>query len=152
LPTNCRAHRQRTQGYIKALENEILRLRSQAYTLGQENADLKNQVTALTQGFMSNSMPLVHGLANLGTKNTYESSSFNRGGGHEESEPNVMIDLTQLDNIEAERWCSTQAAEEEPSPYEPLTAVPPAFNVQLEQPGVHHAPLDTQAGVDFVLE
>jgi hypothetical protein len=64
----------------------------------------------------------------------------------------VMVDLANMQTIEAEKWCSTTAAESYPQLYEPPK--PGFFSTQPapEKPGVTVKQLDTQTGINFILE
>jgi hypothetical protein len=53
-----RNHRQRTQGYIKELEKEVLRLRARESELADENQTLHDQLRLLKQMLASNSIQL----------------------------------------------------------------------------------------------
>jgi hypothetical protein len=134
------AHRQRTQDYIKALENEILQLREREKKLEEESTGLKDYIGLLKQSHIENGIFIP------------EPSSDKIDELDESTGTSVMVDLTEMQAIEAERWCSTTAAESEPQPYEPpkagLFSMPPAS----EQPGLTVKQLNTQTGINFILE
>ncbi|KAF2092550.1 hypothetical protein NA57DRAFT_62417 [Rhizodiscina lignyota] len=173
-----RAHRQRTQGYIKALENEILRLRARENALLRDTALIRDHVSVLEQTLLTNGIgiPRVQGLSNLETPFDVSSgvasgtpfdmssvagsipSSVPSSTGIDDQFSNVTIDLRDMQNIEAERWCSTNAAEHEPRSFEVPSFDPVMWENFVQQEGgtsaagAHFGPLDAQTGINFILE
>ena len=83
-------------------------------------------------------------------------SSVPSSTGREDPFSNVTIDLRDMQNVEPERWCSIQAAETDPPPYEVPSLDPLMWEnlVQRESisSGESYGALDAQAGINFILE
>lgn len=156
----CRTHRQRTQGYIRELEKEVLRLRDNESVLKAGNSSLKD---ALVRGGLplpnhGDSPDLSAGVSIASDLDLrYTATSLELGN-------SVTVDLTELNAIEAEEWCSVTAAMEDRIPFEAPTALPSLALIcgdvnpprTLREGSVGNygsAPaLSPQAAIDFVLE
>jgi hypothetical protein len=146
----CSAHRQRTQDYIKALEDEILRLRDRESRLVRENEDYACNIDLLRKSLVSNTIPILEAPKNLDTETCTEAAESAEST--EIPDSVVTVDITDLQIIEGEQWCSTKAAEAEPRRYEsPRDALPLKDSI-LERPDVPLQQLDTQTGINFILE
>ena len=70
----------------------------------------------------------------------------------------VTIDLREMHNIDAERWCSIVAAETEPRPFETPTFDPFLWENSGQVEGgssgmaASSDPLDSQTGISWILE
>jgi len=157
-----RNHRQRTQGYIRELEKEVLRLRARESELVDDNHTLQNQVKSLKQMLASNSVQLPYGFSPPETRNDLPSSN---GTSREvTAEPTVTVDLTDLSRIEAKKWCGAES--EIPPPYvEPPLKTAKSFRTtptvtasggvtQIASPTsrIISTTLSAQSAIDFVLE
>lgn len=155
-----RTHRQRTQGYIRELEKEVLRLRELEKELVGEKETLNEQIELLKHVLLSNNLSLPSGFDPVGnaptTHDNGKDSIF-------ASQAPVTVDLTELSRIEAEKWCGITAAEEVPPPYvEPTsdalqlfrTLSPPsgAPATSSSETRIIAPTLNAQSAVDFVLE
>ena len=144
------AHRQRTQGYITALENEILRLRERESQLTKENLDFKDYIDLLRQSLVENSISIPEPPPNLMIESP--NKPIAPSGLAEEPHPAVVVDLAELQTIEAERWCSTQAAENQTRNYEPPETGLSSIDSTSERPNITVQQLNTQTGINFILE
>ena len=162
--SRCRTHRQRTQGYIRELEKEVLRLRDSETALKAENVSLKDTIN---RGGLPmpepDSITWRNGASpssDAGLLFTASSPEF----GDISSAGSVTIDLTELSVIEPETWCSVTAAMEEPRVFE-LPTIAPAQLSDYNQHGSQKTlregsvgnygtvpALSPQAAIDFVLE
>lgn len=160
-----RTHRQRTQGYIRELEKEVLRLRDSETALKAENKQLK---AALNQNGLSlpngASPPTWRSSFSPPPDNTLLFAASSPDFGALSSATSVTIDLTELNVIEPEKWCSVTAAMEETRPFE-IPTISPAQLSEYETNGVMSTlrqgsvgnygafpALSPQAAIDFVLE
>ena len=156
-----RNHRQRTQGYIRELEKEVLRLRARENDLADENQTLHDQVKLLKQMLASNGIQLPYGIsspeimADLPLSNDTSDETM--------AEPTVTVDLTDLSRIEAEKWCGITAAAEIPPQYVEPSKTVQSFRTTVTasqkvtttaSPGsrIISMTLSAQSAVDFVLE
>lgn len=57
-----RTHRQRTQGYIKELEKEVLRLREKEAEAQRQNEELAHKARSLEQSLIANNIPVPESL------------------------------------------------------------------------------------------
>lgn len=160
LITPYRTHRQRTQGYIRELEKEVLRLREREQELLGEKQTLNDQAELLKQVLLSNNLSLPSGISPVGavpTAHEYDKDSIFT------AQALVTVDLTELSRIEAEKWCGITATEEMPPPYvEPSsdtlqlfrTVSPPTDGSASSDLEHRRLPttLNAQSAVDFVLE
>lgn len=156
-----RNHRQRTQGYIRELEKEVLRLRERENELVDESQALHDQVKLLKQMLASNSIQLPYEFWSFETEGDMQSSGTSR---ETTAEPTVTIDLTDLSRVEASKWCGITAAVEIPPPYvEPPSKAIKSFRTTVTAPGgvakitspssrIISTALSAQSAVDFVLE
>lgn len=76
--------------------------------------------------------------------------------GREDPFSNVTIDLRDMHSVEPERWCSAVAAETDPRLYE-APSFEPFMWENLAPPetgssGASHGEIDSQAGINFILE
>jgi hypothetical protein len=159
-----RTHRQRTQGYIRELEKEVLRLRDSERALKYENANLKRCLSG--SGILAPEVPSpTSSRGNVSSAEPVlflpEPSSLTV---ETSSAASVIIDLTDLSAIEPEKWCSVTAAMEEVRPYELPTVSPAqlsgdpsgAMPATLREGSVGNygasPALSPQAAIDFVLE
>lgn len=164
-------HRQRTQGYIRELEKEVLLLRESQGQLAVENQTLKVKVDVCVYALQSNGIPVpdVSGPAspaflrqnssNLGLQqDLLSNSAYVLSGGISSGANSVSIDLRDLELLEPEYPCSTTAALTDPRQSE----LPehqqsyPNFsyregNQDDNQKG-SSTHLGAQAGIDFILE
>ncbi|KAF2666130.1 hypothetical protein BT63DRAFT_463274 [Microthyrium microscopicum] len=62
-----RTHRQRTQGYIRELEKEVLRLREREAEVEQKNAEILKKARALEQTLITNNVPVPDELTSAST-------------------------------------------------------------------------------------
>ena len=154
-----RNHRQRTQGYIRELEKEVLRLRARESELVDENQALHDETKLLKQMLASNSIQLPYEFS------VYETGSdpmlSNETSRETTTEPTVTIDLTDLSRIEASKWCGVTAAAEIPPRYVEPSKTVKSFRNAVTTPGARivsqssriiSTTLSAQLAVDFVLE
>jgi hypothetical protein len=157
-----RNHRQRTQGYIRELEKEVLRLRARECELVDENQTLHGQVKSLKQMLASNSTQLPYEFSSPETRSDLPPS--NGTIREATAEPTVTVDLTDLSRIEAKKWCEVTAETEIPPPYiEPPSKPAKSFRTTVTAPGevakiasptsrIISTTLSAQSAIDFVLE
>src|SRR5262249_16737479 len=155
-----RNHRQRTQGYIRELEKEVLRFRSRESELADENQTLHDQVELLKQMLVSNSIQLPYGFSPADTRGDLPPT--NGMTREATAEPTVTVDLTDLSKIAAKKWCGMTAEAEIPPPFvEPPLKTAKSFRTTVtasEGVGKIASPtspiisttLSAQSAVDFV--
>jgi hypothetical protein len=154
-------HRQRTQGYIRELEKEVIRLREREGILTKENEALRMKAESYHQVLISN------GLAppddtDFTAQQQYltPSSNVETQSIAASSAPSIVVDLTDLATIEAEKGCSTRAAMESGRPYEQPPVNPALLAISInnsrnetgQEQNTSPSILSPQAGIDFVLE
>ncbi|KAE9979141.1 hypothetical protein EG328_001082 [Venturia inaequalis] len=167
-----RTHRQRTQGYIRELEKEVLLLRETQDQLAAENQTLKAKVDVCVHTLHSNGIPVpdVSGPAspaylrqkssNLGLHQDFLSNStYALSGDISSGADSVSIDLRDLESLEPEFLCSTTAGLTDPRQFE-LPKHHQAYskisyreeNQDENQHRGSPTHLGAQAGIDFILE
>ncbi|KAF2425229.1 hypothetical protein EJ08DRAFT_700458 [Tothia fuscella] len=167
-----RTHRQRTQGYIRELEKEVLRLRENEMALELSNKTLQERINmleplAIANGTFSRDHNIKeflhqHKLNQQPYLNTPSSSGGGQslhGDAHSiiaGNDPFVNVDLTALGTTRATYGCSTKAAMESPVPFQPpnrdapelATWDPSGAASERLVPSV----ITPQRAVDFVLD
>jgi hypothetical protein len=136
-----RTHRQRTQRYIRALENEVLRLRSLEKATREKNVVLQRQLDAFLKSGASSVTDALEPATPA------------------QSEPMVHVDLTKVLDITPEKACSDLAAERIPVEvdYSSLTPITPQSDVRRQEDIADRdlspstISLSAQTGLDFVL-
>lgn len=126
-------------------------MRAREHNVVNENMGLKDHIGLLKDILESNRIPIPEALVTQGTESAYVSGQQSRSD-TDISAGDLTIDLTEMQTVEAERWCSEQAAETDPRPYEAPTIDP---SVETSASELQESPrpqsLDSQAGIDFVL-
>ncbi|KIW08306.1 uncharacterized protein PV09_01224 [Verruconis gallopava] len=160
-----RTHRQRTQGYIRELEKEVLRLRDSETALKSENARLKGILSQNGILVSENASPAGQdGSASPEDPICLLSEPSPPAVGDASSIGSVRIDLTALNTFENEKWCSVTSAMQDTRPFE----LPTISQAQLFDYGCLDGPIalregsdgnygpipamNAQAAIDFVLE
>jgi hypothetical protein len=155
-------HRNRTQGYIRELEKEVLRLRDRESHLVHENEMLNSRIVALSQPSFANERPLINENVSLpepqfllpsnaspidytgGFGTSLESfhgdlsASHSATGSGVGTSPSITVDLTELSIIEPEKWCSETAALEVPRRYELPFVSPAQLVAEQNNPATAH--------------
>jgi hypothetical protein len=171
LMSSNSTHRQRTQGYIRELEKEVLRLRETEGQLSVENQNLKAKVDVCVHTLHSNGIPVPEvsvsaspsyfrtTSSNLGSQQDLLSNSgYALSGGMSSAADSVSIDLRDLETLEPEYPCSRTAGLADPRQFE-LPEDQNAFmnfpyrersHSDNQQGSATH--LGAQAGIDFILE
>ncbi|TID24907.1 hypothetical protein E6O75_ATG04112 [Venturia nashicola] len=135
-------HRQRTQGYIRELEKEVLLLRETQGLLAVENQILKARHSS-----------------NLGLQDLLSSSTYALSGGISSGANSISIDSGDLDSLEPENPCSTTTGLTDPRQFEFTDHHQPYPNFLYRegtqdesQQGGASTHIGAQAGIDFILE
>jgi hypothetical protein len=136
-------HRQRTQNYIRELENEVFRLRERESDLLKEVERLHLELEPFKKGVTSNELT--------------ESTALRGPESSPVVNPVVHIDLTNISAIEPKAPCSTEVSLERLD----VTYAPPTIDPELlivrrnsNDPLVDSSNLsmDAQTGINFILE
>jgi hypothetical protein len=175
-----RAHRQRTQGYIRELEKEVLRLRDREEDYLRKNETLTEKVTTLEQHILTSNIlfpdeyelvktELDQGVSTVHTPSAFGSDdrahSHTPGLANSDSEagwssgsivgsmtPSAMvnIDLTQLSTLDPFRFEDYDVVDDDRPEFLPPESAK-ADLVSIPQLPVPRQTLNSQDGADFVL-
>ena len=160
-------HRQRTQRYIRELENEVLNLRNLSKSMDEKNRTFHSQVQILMATLVANHIPLPV-LPHVAPDPATPELDFSATSDSSDSaaSPMVSIDVSGLSTTAPEKACSIIASERVPveldletmkHDHHPgcpgLPSIDPhdAHSFPQVTNGIVPARLDSQTGVDFVL-
>ena len=107
-----RAHRQRTQHYIRELEKEVIRLREEAHDLRSTNRDLEAHLQSLRESIAGNGLT-VPPRPDVKPRMPNSSANYHEAkmGGSSRSRESVSVNLNGLDSVLPERANSIRIAE-----------------------------------------
>ena len=158
-----RTHRQRTQRYIRELENEVIKLRNLHKSAEEQNRVVQTQVQILIASLASNhvSIPILPQVAIDPTTPDLDFSDLSESA----ASPIISVDISGLSTTTPESTCLIQASERSPVQLDLETieqdhagcAAPLSLGSYINKSspqvsnGIVPARLDTQTGVDFVL-